>query len=87
MELFVLLLILCCPARMSTHAFGYLASHQNLHDQIHLELTEETLHQAVALIDRFLSQTPVDLRVLQLLGVACLFIASKYEERFAPEVF
>ncbi|XP_022088662.1 G2/mitotic-specific cyclin-B2-like isoform X1 [Acanthaster planci] len=54
--------------------------------QVHLELSAETLHLTVMLMDRFLSQQPIGLNLLQLLGVTCLFVASKYEERFAPEV-
>ncbi|XP_038071572.1 cyclin-A3-3-like [Patiria miniata] len=54
--------------------------------QVHLELSEETLHLTAILLDRFLSQQPIGLNLLQLLGVSCLFVASKYEERSAPEV-
>ncbi|XP_022088664.1 cyclin-A3-3-like isoform X2 [Acanthaster planci] len=54
--------------------------------RVHLELSAETLHLTVMLMDRFLSQQPIGLNLLQLLGVTCLFVASKYEERFAPEV-
>ncbi|XP_067944105.1 G2/mitotic-specific cyclin-A-like [Watersipora subatra] len=50
----------------------------NLHD--------ETLHLAVNYIDRFLSQMSVLRGKLQLVGTACMFIASKYEEIYPPDV-
>lgn len=49
-------------------------------------LLPETLFLAVNLIDRFLSQRVVSLVKLQLVGIAALFIASKYEEVMAPSI-
>lgn len=54
--------------------------------QVHEELEQQTLHLTVALIDRFLVLKGVKLQLLQLLGITCLFIASKFVERFPPEV-
>ena len=47
----------------------------------------ETYHLAVDFTDRYLTaQTGVDKLGLQLIGVTCLFIASKYEEIHPPSV-
>jgi len=49
-------------------------------------LEAETLHLSVNYIDRFLSYVPVARSKLQLVGVACMLIASKYEEIHPPAV-
>lgn len=49
-------------------------------------LLPETLFLAVNLIDRFLSLRVVSMVKLQLVGMAALFIASKYEEVLCPSV-
>ncbi|GMP94710.1 hypothetical protein CsSME_00044059 [Camellia sinensis var. sinensis] len=49
-------------------------------------LVPDTLYLTVNLIDRFLSQNHIEKQKLQLLGVACMLIASKYEEICAPRV-
>lgn len=49
-------------------------------------LVPDTLHLTVNLIDRFLSQNYIEKHRLQLLGVTCMLIASKYEEICAPRV-
>jgi G2/mitotic-specific cyclin 2 len=49
-------------------------------------LLPETLFLAVNIIDRVLSRTPVQLDYLQLVGIASMFIASKYEEVLSPHV-
>ncbi|XP_072014306.1 G2/mitotic-specific cyclin-B-like [Amphiura filiformis] len=54
--------------------------------QAHLNLKDETLHLAARLIDKFQTRHPIDLDRFQLVGVGCLLLAAKYEERFAPEV-
>ncbi|PWA97456.1 cyclin-A2-1 [Artemisia annua] len=46
----------------------------------------ETLYLAVYLIDLFLSQHCIERQKLQLLGVTCMLIASKYEEICAPAI-
>lgn len=46
----------------------------------------DTLYLTVAYIDRFLSSNTVSRQQLQLLGVSCMLIASKYEEICAPQV-
>ncbi|TPX58058.1 hypothetical protein PhCBS80983_g03384 [Powellomyces hirtus] len=52
----------------------------------HFRLLPETLYMAVNIIDRFLTDRPVSMNKLQLVGLASLFIASKYEEVNAPSV-
>lgn len=50
------------------------------------KLHRETLYLSVNYIDRFLSQMSVLRGKLQLVGAASMFIASKYEEIYPPEV-
>lgn len=50
------------------------------------KLVQETLHLSVRMIDRFLSVAAVQRNKLQLVGVTCMFIASKFEEIYAPQV-
>lgn len=49
-------------------------------------LLPETLYLAVNIIDRFLSSRVVSLVKLQLVGLAAMFIAAKYEEVVAPTI-
>ncbi|KAK9945865.1 hypothetical protein M0R45_011359 [Rubus argutus] len=49
-------------------------------------LVPDTLYLTVNYIDRYLSGNPMNRQRLQLLGVACMMIASKYEEICAPQV-
>ena len=55
---------------------------------VHLKfkLVPETLYLTVNLIDRYLSMETVSKEKLQLVGVTCMLIASKYEEIYAPIV-
>lgn len=55
---------------------------------VHLKfkLLPETLFITVSIIDRFLEKTRVSKTRLQLVGVTALFIASKYEEIYPPEL-
>eukprot|EP00095_Tigriopus_kingsejongensis_P001067 maker-scaffold631_size122145-snap-gene-0.48 protein:Tk01067 transcript:maker-scaffold631_size122145-snap-gene-0.48-mRNA-1 annotation:"ccna_patvu ame: full" len=50
------------------------------------KLNQETIYLAVNYIDRFLSCMAVQRAKLQLVGTACLFLASKYEEICPPDV-
>uniref|UniRef100_A0A6P7GC24 G2/mitotic-specific cyclin-A-like n=1 Tax=Diabrotica virgifera virgifera TaxID=50390 RepID=A0A6P7GC24_DIAVI len=50
------------------------------------KLHTETLYLAVNYIDRFLSYMSVVRAKLQLVGTAAMFIASKYEEIYPPEI-
>ncbi|PHT99377.1 Cyclin-A1-1 [Capsicum chinense] len=49
-------------------------------------LVPDTLHLTINYIDRYLSGNLMDRQRLQLLGVASMMIASKYEEICAPQV-
>jgi Cyclin, N-terminal domain len=49
-------------------------------------LVSDTLFLAVSYLDRYLSLIPVTRNRLQLVGVTCLLLASKYEEIYAPQV-
>ncbi|KAM3129512.1 cell division [Paramecium bursaria] len=53
---------------------------------VHLKfkLKDETLYMTVQLIDRYLSKVQTSRLKLQLVGVASLFIACKYEEIYPP---
>lgn len=50
------------------------------------ELETETLFICINIIDRFLSKMSVPTSNFQLLGVAAMFIATKYEEIYPPEL-
>ncbi|KFP20168.1 G2/mitotic-specific cyclin-B2, partial [Egretta garzetta] len=56
--------------------------------QVHsrCQLLQETLYMCVAVMDRFLQSHPVSRKRLQLVGITALFLASKYEEVFSPDV-
>ncbi|KAG8533232.1 uncharacterized protein KY384_002015 [Bacidia gigantensis] len=55
-----------------------------VHTRFHL--LPETIFLAVNIVDRFLSNRIVQLEKLQLVGIAAMFIASKYEEVLSPHV-
>ncbi|KAJ3157023.1 G2/mitotic-specific cyclin [Geranomyces variabilis] len=52
----------------------------------HFRLLPETLYTCVNIIDRFLTDRPCSMNKLQLVGLASLFIAAKYEEVNAPSI-
>ncbi|XP_071903242.1 cyclin-A2-4-like [Coffea arabica] len=52
----------------------------------HYKLVPDTLYLTVYLVDMFLSQKYIARQRLQLLGITCMLIASKYEEICAPRV-
>jgi len=56
--------------------------------EVHMKykLSPETLHLTVNLIDRYLSKKQITRKRLQLVGVAAMFIASKFEEISPPEL-
>ncbi len=55
---------------------------------VHLKfkLVNETLFLTVNLIDRYLEKSEVSRQKLQLVGISCMFIASKYEEIYPPDL-
>ncbi|KAK2168106.1 hypothetical protein LSH36_20g04020 [Paralvinella palmiformis] len=54
--------------------------------QDYLRLNQETLHLAVQMLDRFLMVDSLELTELQLLGITCLLLASKYNETMTPSI-
>ncbi|KAL6578528.1 hypothetical protein OROMI_008744 [Orobanche minor] len=50
------------------------------------KMVPDTLYLTVNLIDRFLSENYIEKQRLQLLGVTCMLIATKYEEICVPRV-
>ncbi|XP_076952029.1 cyclin-A2-1-like [Bidens hawaiensis] len=53
---------------------------------VEYKLEPDTLYLMVHLIDMFLSKNYIERQKLQLLGITCMLIASKYEETIAPSV-
>uniref|UniRef100_A0A8C5GDT1 Cyclin N-terminal domain-containing protein n=1 Tax=Gouania willdenowi TaxID=441366 RepID=A0A8C5GDT1_GOUWI len=49
-------------------------------------LLQETMYMTVGIIDRYLQDHPVPKKQLQLVGVSAMFLASKYEEMYPPEI-
>jgi len=49
---------------------------------------QETLYLTVAILDRYLQKAAsgINRKSLQLVGVTAMFVASKYEEMYAPEI-
>lgn len=56
--------------------------------EVHMKfrLVPETLHLAVNIVDRYLATVEIPRETLQLVGVTALFLASKYEEIYPPEL-
>lgn len=50
------------------------------------KLVSETLYLCISYVDRYLSCAPVERNNLQLVGVTCMLLASKYEEIYPPQV-
>ncbi|OTF83569.1 G2/mitotic-specific cyclin-B-like protein [Euroglyphus maynei] len=55
-----------------------------IHRSFHL--SPETLYLAISIVDRVLSRESVEKNQLQLLGATAIFVASKYEEVFYPDI-
>ncbi|KAL0127477.1 hypothetical protein PUN28_005629 [Cardiocondyla obscurior] len=56
-----------------------------VHEQF--RLMQETLYLTIAIIDRFLQlYRTIDRKKLQLVGVTAMYIASKYEEMYSPDI-
>ena len=47
----------------------------------------ETLHLAVNLVDRVTCEKIISKKFYQLVGITCLFIASKYEDIYPPSLY
>ena len=50
------------------------------------KLVNETMFLTVNLIDRYLGEVQVTRQKLQLVGVTAMFIATKYEEIYPPDL-
>lgn len=80
-----------CPEYMENQQFIDQRMRSILVDwlvEVHLKfkLVPETLYLVVNLIDRYLAKKEVTRSKLQLVGVTALFIATKYEEIYPPEL-
>ena len=55
---------------------------------VHLRfsLKEETLYLTINIIDRYLSVAKIQRNILQLVGVASMLIACKFEEIYSPDL-
>lgn len=55
--------------------------------QIQYHLLQETLYLAIQILDRYLQAVPtVGKKYLQLVGVSAMYVASKYEEVYMPDI-
>lgn len=54
--------------------------------QMKFRLLQETMYMTVSIIDRFMQNNCVPKKMLQLVGVTAMFVASKYEEMYPPEI-
>jgi hypothetical protein len=54
---------------------------------IDFRLVQETLYVAVYIIDKYLESNDIHRNKLQLVGITALFIASKYEEIYPPDIY
>ena len=50
------------------------------------KLLPETLFLTINMIDKYLSKSSINRKYLQLLGITSMFIASKYEDIYPPEI-
>jgi cyclin B len=53
---------------------------------VKFKLLTETMFLSVNLVDRFLAVKPITRTKLQLVGIAAMLLASKYEEIYSPEL-
>ncbi|XP_045850780.1 G2/mitotic-specific cyclin-B1-like [Meles meles] len=53
--------------------------------QMKFRLLQETMYMTISITDRFMQNNCVPKKMLQLVGVTSMFIASKYEEMYPPE--
>lgn len=75
------------PAHIMTHNMRALLVDWLFEVQQSFKLLNETIQLAIALLDRFMQDNPsIPKHELQLVGVACIFLASKYEETYPPDL-
>ncbi len=90
---------MCERQRVTAARYGYMKNQPELNEKMRavlmdwmcavcekFNLLHETLFLATNLVDRYLEQEKVSKAKLQLVGVAALVIASKYEEIYPPEI-
>ncbi|KAF5182482.1 G2/mitotic-specific cyclin-1 [Thalictrum thalictroides] len=83
----------------SSRAHDYMATQHEINEkmrgilvdwliEVHnkFELMPETLYLTIHIVDRYLAGRAVSKKILQLVGMSAMLIASKYEEIWAPEV-
>ena len=68
----------------STASYRNLLMNWLLEVTLHFKVSQETLYHTVRLVDTTLSKRQVHGTQLQLVGIACFFIASKLEEYYPP---
>lgn len=56
----------------------------DVHDNF--KMLDQTLHLSLRYLDEFLSKERVSRQELQLIGVTCLMMASKFEEIYPPKI-
>lgn len=72
-------------SHFTSHAMRSLLVDWLFEVQQFFKLLNETIHLSIALLDLFLQDNPHILKdELQLVGIACVFLASKYEEMYPP---
>ncbi|XP_060054938.1 LOW QUALITY PROTEIN: G2/mitotic-specific cyclin-B1-like [Erinaceus europaeus] len=54
--------------------------------QMKFRLLQETMYMTISVIDRFMQNNCVSKKMLQLVSVTAMFIASRYEEMYPPEI-
>ncbi|XP_057612879.1 G2/mitotic-specific cyclin-B1-like [Chionomys nivalis] len=54
--------------------------------QMQFRLLQETMYMTISIIDRFMQDNCVPKKMLQLIGVTAMFIASKYEVMYPSEI-
>lgn len=64
--------------------FLYLQINFQVHGRFHL--FAETLHLSVYLVDTVLAHVKVEKADLQLVGMACMLVACKFEEMYVPDI-
>lgn len=72
-------------SHIMTHSMRSLLVDWLFEVQQSFKLLNETIHLAIAILDLFMQDHPqIPKDELQLVGVSCIFLASKYEEMYPP---
>ncbi|KAK6629711.1 hypothetical protein RUM43_003529 [Polyplax serrata] len=74
-------------SHIMTHSMRSLLVDWLFEVQQSFKLLNETIHLAIAILDLFMQDHPqIPKDELQLVGVSCIFLASKYEEMYPPDL-